>query len=131
ERMRRLRADISRHDSAQRFKDLGVDVFIGRGSFKDDQTILVDDKELKFSKAVIAAGARAAELPIPGLKEAGTLTNETIFSLTQQPKRLAVIGGGPIGSELAQTFQRLGTQVTQIEQAAHILGREDADAAAA
>jgi pyruvate/2-oxoglutarate dehydrogenase complex dihydrolipoamide dehydrogenase (E3) component len=89
----------------------------------------VGGQTLHFAKAVIATGARAAELPIPGLKESGYLTNETLFSLTKLPRRLIVIGGGPIGSEMAQSFARFGSQVTQIEMAPHILPREESDAA--
>ncbi len=129
QRMRRLRAGISHHDSAARFRDLGVDVFIGDASFSGGDTIDVGGQSLKFNKAVLATGARAAELPIPGLREAGVLTNETIFSLTELPRRLAVIGGGPIGSEMAQTFARLGSEVVLIEKGPHVLNREDEDAA--
>ncbi len=129
ERMRRLRAEISPHDSATRFRDAGIDVFIGSGKFTDGQTIEVDGKQLRFSRAVIATGARAARLAIPGIDEVNPLTNESIFSLTELPRRLIVIGGGPIGTELAQTFARFGSQVTQIEKQSHILSREDSDAA--
>ncbi|MEW6325801.1 MAG: mercuric reductase [Nitrospirota bacterium] len=129
-RMRRLRARISPNDSAQRFTQLGVDVFFGKGRFVDHRTIEVDGKRLRFAKAAICTGARAAAPPIPGLKEAGYLTNETVFSLTGLPPRLAVIGAGPIGCELAQAFARFGSRVTLLEQAAQILPREDRDAAA-
>ena len=129
ERMRRLRAGISHHDSAARFRDQGIDVFIGDGKFIDGSTIDVDSTRLEFKKAVIATGARAAMLPIPGLAEIGALTNESVFSLTELPKRLIVIGGGPIGTEMAQTFARFGSQVTQIEKMSHILSREESDAA--
>jgi pyruvate/2-oxoglutarate dehydrogenase complex dihydrolipoamide dehydrogenase (E3) component len=129
ERMRRLRSKISSHDSANRFKELGVDVFLGHGRFSGEDTVEVAGKTLHFSKAVIATGARAVELPIEGLREAGYLTNETVFSLTERPARLAVIGGGPLGSELAQAFHRLGSQVTVVEMGNHLLGREDSDAA--
>ena len=84
---------------------------------------------LRFAKAVVATGARAVVPPIPGLEEAGFLTNHNVFNLTVQPRRLAVVGGGPIGSELAQTFARLGTEVTIIEMADQFLQREDQDAA--
>lgn len=129
ERMRELRAQIAPNDSAQRFRDLGIDVFLGEGRFKDGGTLEVDGKELKFSKAVIATGGRAIVLPIPGLEEAGALTNETLFSLTELPKRLAVIGAGPIGCEMAQAFARLGSEVTLLEAQCKILPREDQDAA--
>ncbi|MBL1176028.1 mercuric reductase [Pantanalinema sp. GBBB05] len=129
ERMRQIRAGISHHDSAQRFQDLGVDVFLGEGQFTGRDTISVAGTTLRFKKAVIATGARAARPEIPGLAEAGFLTNETVFSLTDRPQRLAVIGGGPIGCELAQAFQRLGCEVILFHKHGHILDREDADAA--
>lgn len=129
ERLRRLRAGISHHDSVQRFSELGVDVFLGDGHFKDFRSIEVDGKLLRFKKAVIATGARAATPPIPGLAETGFLTNETVFSLTEQPKRLLVVGGGPIGCELAQAFCRLGTEVILAEMSPQFLSREDPDAA--
>lgn len=129
ERMRRLRAQISSNDSVHRFKNLGVDVFLGEARFTGSDRIDVDGKILRFSKAVIATGARAIELPIPGLREAGYLTNETIFSLTELPRRLAVVGAGPIGCEMAQAFRRCGSEVHLIEALGQILIREDRDAA--
>ncbi|MDX2097128.1 MAG: mercuric reductase [Leptolyngbyaceae cyanobacterium bins.59] len=129
ERMRRVRSDISHHDSVERFQKLGVDVFLGQGVFQSGNTIAVENRILRFKKAVIATGARATHPTIPGLAEAGFLTNETVFSLTELPKRLAVMGGGPIGCELAQAFQRLGAQVVLFHQNAHLLDREDAEAA--
>ena len=129
QRMRRLRASISPHDSAKRFSELGIDVYFGQGTFTSSNTVIVGDQTLHFKKAVIATGARAAELPIPGLKDTGYLTNETLFSLTELPKRLIVIGGGPIGCEMAQSFARFGSQVTLIEQASYIMSREEDDAA--
>ncbi len=128
-RMRRLRAQISPHDSAARFRDLGIDVFLGEARFTSRSTVQVGDSVLRFRKAVIATGARAAALPIEGLAEAGYLTNETIFSLTELPRRLAVIGAGPIGCEMAQTMARFGSQVTLLEASSGILPREDRDAA--
>jgi pyruvate/2-oxoglutarate dehydrogenase complex dihydrolipoamide dehydrogenase (E3) component len=131
ERMRRLRAGLSGHDSARRFRDeLGVDVFLGQGSFSAPDAIMVEERELRFARAALCTGARAQAPPIPGLSQAGYLTNETVFSLTELPRRLAVIGSGPIGCELAQAFARLGSAVTLIELAPRILGREDGDAAA-
>lgn len=129
ERMRRVRAHISYHDSAERFQKLGVDVFLGQGQFTSATTIAVADQTLRFKKAVIATGARAAHPEIEGLAEAGYLTNETVFSLTERPRRLAVIGAGPIGCELAQAFRRLGSEVVLFHKNDHILDREDADAA--
>jgi pyruvate/2-oxoglutarate dehydrogenase complex dihydrolipoamide dehydrogenase (E3) component len=89
----------------------------------------VEGKVLKFSRAAICTGARAAAPPIPGLSEAGYLTNETIFNLTELPARMAVIGAGPIGCEMAQSFCRFGSQVSLFELTDHILPREDAEAA--
>ena len=129
ERMRKLRAGISHDDSAQRFQSLGVDVFLGEGRFTSDSTLEVTGKTLPFKKAVIATGARAVRPKIEGLEEVGFLTNETVFNLTECPKRLAVIGGGPIGCELAQSFHRLGTQVILFHNKGHLLDREDPDAA--
>src|ERR1035441_6598010 len=88
ERMRRLRADLSPHDSAQRFTELGVDVFLGSGQFTGPDSIEVGGQTLHFAKAVIATGARAAAPPIPGLKDVPYLTNETLFNLTELPRRL-------------------------------------------
>ena len=129
ERMRRLRAEISPNDSAARFRQLGVDIYFGEGRFTGRETIEVGGKTLRFRKAVIATGARAAEPPIAGLAEAGFLTNETIFSLTELPQRLAVIGAGPIGCEMAQAFARFGSRVSLLEAGRGILPREDRDAA--
>lgn len=112
ERMRRIRADISYHDSAQRFRDLGIDLYLGDGQFTGKDTFAVDGRTIPFSKAVIATGARAAFIPIPGLPETGYITNEGVFELTEMPPRLAVIGAGPIGLEMAQAFARFGSQVT-------------------
>lgn len=129
-RMRRLRAGISNHDSAGRFRTLGVDVFLGHGRFSGPRTVEVDGKTLRFRRAVIATGGRPADLPVPGLADAGYLTHETLFWLTELPARLLVIGGGPIGCEMAQAFARFGSRVTVLDAAPHLLPREDADAAA-
>lgn len=130
ERLRRLRSHLSPNDSVSRYQHtLGVDVFLGAGRFTDATTVDVAGAALRFRKAVIATGARAAQPDIPGLTEAGYLTNETVFSLTERPLRLAVIGAGPVGCELAQTFQRLGSNVVLFHKNAQILDREDVDAA--
>jgi pyruvate/2-oxoglutarate dehydrogenase complex dihydrolipoamide dehydrogenase (E3) component len=129
QRMRRIRATISPHDSAQRFQKLGIDVFLGSGRFSSSNTVEVGDNTLRFKKAVIATGARAVQPPIEGIEEAGYLTNETVFSLTERPQRLAVIGGGPIGCELAQTFRRFGCEMVLFHQSDRILNKEDNDAA--
>jgi pyruvate/2-oxoglutarate dehydrogenase complex dihydrolipoamide dehydrogenase (E3) component len=129
ERLRRIRADISDNDSAQRYTDKGVDVFIGEARFTGPNTVEVGGQEIRFKKAVITTGARAVHPNIPGLAEAGYLTNETIFSLTELPEHLIVVGGGPIGCELAQSFRRLSSQVTIIEKM-RFLPREDPEASA-
>ena len=97
ERMRRLRADISHHDSAARFRELGVDVFLGEGRFSGPDQLEVEGATLRFSKALIATGARSAVPRIPGLEQVEYLTNETVFSLTEPPRRLGIVGAGPYG----------------------------------
>ena len=129
ERVRRVRATISHHDSVKRYEELGIDVFLGEGHFIGPNQIAVGEAVLNFKKALIATGARGMHLPIPGLEETGHLTNETVWSLTERPQRLAVIGAGPIGSELAQAMRRLGSEVTVFDILPQVLGREDRDAA--
>ena len=129
-RMRRIRSELSPIDSAERFRGLGVDVFIGDGAFSDAKTISVAGAALRFRKAVIATGARAAAPKIPGLDSVRYLTNESIFDLTTLPPRMVIVGAGPIGCELAQCFARFGSQVTLIDKGARALSRDDADAAA-
>src|SRR5688572_23299914 len=94
ERMRQLRARISHHDSAGRFTGLGVDVFLGDACFTGPDSLEVAGQKLTFKRCVIATGARAAKPNVPGLEAAGYLTNETVFSLTELPRRLIVMGGG-------------------------------------
>ncbi|MEN6441346.1 MAG: mercuric reductase [Syntrophobacter sp.] len=127
-RMRELRSRISFHDSAERYKKMGVDVFLGTARFCSRDTLLVGETEIRFNKAVIATGARAAIPDIPGLVDAGYLTNETVFSLTSLPRRLAVIGGGPLGCELAQAFQQLGADVRILHRGRRLLGQADEEA---
>jgi pyruvate/2-oxoglutarate dehydrogenase complex dihydrolipoamide dehydrogenase (E3) component len=128
-RMRRLRAELSPHDSAARFRDLGVDVFLGEGRFTGPDRVEVAGRTLRYARALVATGARAAAPAVPGLSAAGYLTNETVFGLTALPRRLAVIGGGPIGCELAQAFARFGAAVTLLEALPRIMSRDDPDAA--
>jgi len=134
ERLRRLRASLAPHDSAARFRSLGVDVFLGDGRFAGRDALEVrgraGDRTLRFARALIATGAHPAVPEIPGLQQAGCLTNETVFDLVDRPARLAVLGGGPLGCELAQAFARLGSRVTIVQSAARLLPREDSDAAA-
>jgi len=131
QRLRRVRATLSPHDSAQRFKNLGVDVFFGSGQFTGPDSFQVGEQTIRFKKAVIATGSRPAKGAVPGLEEAGFLTNEDFFyRLVERPSRLAVIGGGPIGAELAQAMQRLGSQVALFEVEKHVLPKEDKEATA-
>ncbi|MFP8873744.1 MAG: mercuric reductase [Myxococcota bacterium] len=130
QRVRALRAGLSPNDAATRFRDeLGVDVFLGSGHFEDARTVVVEGSRLGFRKALIATGARPALPPIPGLDDVSVLTNENVFSLTELPRRLLVLGGGPIGCELSQAFQRLGSSVTLVERETQFLPREDPAAA--
>ena len=129
QRMRQLRAKIAPNDSVARFSDLGIDVYLGAGKFTASDTIEVGDTKLKFKKAVICTGARASAPPIPGLDDVPYLTNETVFSLTELPKRFGIIGAGPIGCEMAQSFARFGSEVFLVDSAHGILPREDPMAA--
>ncbi|HEV3262526.1 MAG TPA: mercuric reductase, partial [Gemmataceae bacterium] len=108
---------------------LGIDVFLGQAAFTGPDTVEVAGKRLRFRRAVIATGARAHRPPVPGLADAGFLTNETVFALTELPPRLAVVGAGPIGCELAQAFARFGSRVRLLHNHSQILPREDRDAA--
>lgn len=128
-RMRKVRSELAAHDSAARFRDLGVDVFLGAGRFTARDAVEVEGSRLRFARAVIATGARSAVPPVPGLAEAGFLTSETVFDLTAMPARLAVLGGGPLGCELAQAFARFGSRVVLVEVEDRLLPMEDADAA--
>ena len=121
-------ATIAPVDSQERFEGLGVRVIRAAARFVDDRTVVGGDVRVKARKIVIATGSRAAVPPIPGLENTPYLTNETIFDLAERPRRLIVLGGGPIGVELGQAFRRLGSEVVIVE-AADILGREDPEAA--
>ena len=129
ERVRAVRAAIAVHDSVERYSAAGVDVFLGNASFADPHELRVGEARLRTRRAVIATGARAHVPPLPGLVDIAPLTNETVFDLTEQPRRLAVLGAGPVGCELAQAFARLGTQVELLEVAPQILPQEESEAA--
>lgn len=130
ERMRRLRAEISANDSAWRLRDLGIDLFLGDGRFAGPDTLAVAGLTLRFRRALIATGGRPAMPELPGLVEQGHLTSDSVFSLTDLPRRLAVVGGGPVGCELAQAFARFGSQVTLLVRGDRILLREEEACAA-
>ena len=121
---------IEPHDSVERYTSLGVEVLQGHARITSPWTVqvrLVDGTEqtLSTQNIVIATGASPFIPPIPGLQETGFLTSDTIWGLTELPPRLVVLGGGPIGSELAQSFARLGSEVTQVEMAPRLMVRED------
>ena len=130
QRMRRLRAQISPNDSAARFREQGIDVFFGQARFVSSNALQVGEQTLNFKRAVIATGARAMAPPIPGLSQIEYLTNESVFSLTELPPRLGILGGGPIGCEMAQTFAAFGSQVYLVHGQQGILPRDDRDGAA-
>jgi len=129
ERMRGIRARISRADSVRRLSAAGVDVFFGEALFTGTDAVTVDGAKLRFRKALIASGARPDTPSIPGLAEAGYLTNENVFDLTALPRRLLVIGGGPLGCELAQAFCRFGAQTIIVQSKPMFLPQEERDAA--
>jgi pyruvate/2-oxoglutarate dehydrogenase complex dihydrolipoamide dehydrogenase (E3) component len=129
-RVRARRADIAPHDSAARFAALGVDVFLGAAAFTGARSVAVEGRTLTFRRAVIATGGRPSAPPIPGLRDGPYFTNENIFSVTEAPRALLVLGGGAVGCELAQAFALLGTRVTLVDAAPRLLPREDADASA-
>lgn len=129
-RMRQLRASISPHDSAVRFRDLGVDVYLGEARFAGRDTVEVGGQTLPFKRAVIATGSRPASLELPGLEPDAYLTNETVFDLTERPPRLVVIGAGPIGCELGQAFRRFGCDVHLVQRSRDLLPRDEPEASA-
>ena len=122
--------DIAPHDSPERYRKLGVDVVQGEAMIVSPWEIEVDGKTLTTRNIVIAAGGRPLVPKIPGLDQVEYLTSDTIWNLEQLPKRLVILGGGPIGCELAQAFARLGSKVSLIEMGKQLLGREDRDVAA-
>ena len=128
-RVKALRARIEPHDSAARFEGLGVDVFPGQAALESPHAVRVGDTVLRTRHIVLATGGRAAVPDVPGLSEAGYLTNETVFEREEPPGRLLVMGGGPIGCELAQAMGRLGARVTLIDRGERLLHREDPDVA--
>jgi pyruvate/2-oxoglutarate dehydrogenase complex dihydrolipoamide dehydrogenase (E3) component len=129
ERMRRIRARLSRAESAKRLAESGIDVFFGDARFVSGDAIDVAGTRVRFRKALVATGSRALLPAIPGLDEAGYLTNETVFELTALPASLLVIGGGPIGCEMAQALARFGSRVAIAHSAPLFLPKEERDAA--
>lgn len=130
ERMRARRARIEPNDSVDRFESLGVDVFLGEARFVSPNEVEVDGQRLHARRFVIATGRRAGIPPISGIEDVPYFTNETIFdTLDDRPDRLVIIGGGPIGCELGQVFNRLGVETTIVEFLPQIMGKEDEDVA--
>ncbi|MEI2677620.1 MAG: FAD-dependent oxidoreductase [Burkholderiaceae bacterium] len=134
-RVQRVIRDIEPHDSVERYTALGVDVVQARARITSPWSVELTRADgtvqtLTTRSIVIATGARPFVPPIPGLQQSGFLTSDTLWGLAELPRRLLVLGGGPIGCELAQCFARLGSEVTQVEMAPHVLGREDEDASA-
>ena len=129
ERMRRIRARISRVDSASRLTHEGIDLYFGNARFIGRDSIDVGGTRLSFKKAMIATGSRTIASTIPGLAEAGYLTNESVFDLTELPPSLLIIGGGPLGCELAQAFARFGTRTIIVHDEPLFLPKEGRDAA--
>ncbi|MBU0806948.1 MAG: FAD-dependent oxidoreductase, partial [Gammaproteobacteria bacterium] len=131
QRIQRVIADIEPHDSVERYTGLGVDVIQGEAKILTPWTVEVNGQTLSSRNLIIAAGARPFVPNIPGLEQVQAYTSDTIWTLRQQPRWLLVLGGGPIGCELSQAFQRLGSQVIQVERGGRLLPREDANASAA
>jgi pyruvate/2-oxoglutarate dehydrogenase complex dihydrolipoamide dehydrogenase (E3) component len=127
-RMRRIRSRIAEYHSADRLRAQGVDVFFGSAHFAASNTLMAGDTPIRFKKALIATGSQPQRSSVPGLEEAGYLTSETIFDIASLPRRLAIIGGGPLGCEAAQTFSRLGTHVTLVQDDPKFLPHEERDA---
>ncbi|MFZ5493510.1 MAG: FAD-dependent oxidoreductase [Pseudomonadota bacterium] len=130
ERVQRVVAAVEPHDSVERYQALGVECLHGEARLLDPWTVQVGEQRLTARNIVLATGARPFVPPIPGLAEAGYLTSDTVWQLRALPARLVVLGGGPIGCELAQAFARLGAQVTQVERGPRLLPREDPEVSA-
>ncbi len=120
---------IAEHDDPERFRKMGADVIFGRGSFLDPHTFGINGERLKARRFLVSTGSSPVVPPIPGLREAGALTNEGALELNELPRSVVILGGGPIGIEFAQIFSRLGSEVTVIERQGQILPREDGEIA--
>ena len=124
-RVHEVIAAIEPQDSVERYTELGVDCVQGEARLVDPWTVEANGQRITAPSIIIATGARPFVPPIPGLEDTGYLTSDTVWELTECPKRLVVLGGGPIGSELTQAFARLGAQVTQVEIMDRLVGKED------
>ena len=128
-RIREVRARVSAHDAAAKAAQAGIDVFLGHGRFSGPKMVEVDGVALRFRKAIIAVGSRPAPPHIEGLDQVGFYDSDTVWGLDELPGRLTVVGGGPVGCELAQAFARLGSRVTVVHRRSHVLPADDPDAA--
>ena len=127
--MKKIRADISNNDRAKRFTDnYGIDIYFGHAKFTSKNTVEVNGKTLSFVKACIATGARPKVPAIDGLSKIRYYTSDSIFNMVEQPKKLLIIGGGPIACELGQGFARLGTEVAMMVRGKKILPKDDLEA---
>lgn len=127
ERVQSIIKKIEPHDSVERYTELGVDCVIGDAKITSPYTVQVNAETLTTRNIVIATGGKPFVPPIPGIEEGEYFTSDTIWDIREVPERLVVLGGGPIGSELAQAFCRFGAEVTMVEQAPRLLMREDPD----
>ena len=130
DRMRASRARVAVHDDPQRFRNLGIEVVLGRAEVIGPQEVAVDGRTLTSRRVVVATGSSPSVPPIPGLEDAGYLTHLTAFDQDSLPPRIAILGAGPIGLEFAQIYSRLGAQVTVFEILPRVLPQEDAEASA-
>jgi pyruvate/2-oxoglutarate dehydrogenase complex dihydrolipoamide dehydrogenase (E3) component len=128
ERVRRMRSISSAGDAVQFAAGAGIDVYLGQTRFTKPNVVAVEGRDLRFNKAVIATGSRPVAPTIDGLREGEYLTNETVFSLTELPRRLVVLGAGPMGSELAQAFRRLGSEVDLVNSRNRLLPKDEPEA---
>ena len=129
ERVQRVIKAVEPHDSVERYQGLGVEVIQAEAKIVSPYEVEVDGKTITAKNIIVATGARPMVPPIPGLEDVGYLTSDTVWDLREQPKRLLVLGGGPIGCELAQSFQRLGSEVLLVQRGPHLLPREDVEVA--
>lgn len=127
ERVQSVIATVTPHDSVERYTQLGVECISGAARIVAPHRVEVNGKTLTARSIIVATGARPLVPPIPGLDKIDYLTSDTVWNLRERPKRLLVLGGGPIGAEMAQAFSRLGSDVTLVEMAPHLLVREDAE----
>jgi pyruvate/2-oxoglutarate dehydrogenase complex dihydrolipoamide dehydrogenase (E3) component/uncharacterized membrane protein YdjX (TVP38/TMEM64 family) len=125
ERVQRIIEKIEPHDSVERFESLGVNCEIGEAKILSPYSVEVNGKVITAKSIIVATGARPFVPPIKNIESVDYLTSDTLWEVREQPRRLIVLGGGPIGTELAQTFNRLGSQVTQVEALDRIMNRED------